>query len=115
VVLPGADPTGAPNARYARTALPALLDRMRLLGAGDPGRYVARLAGGAQILTVDDSGHPPRMGDLNALAVRDVLELAGIPVLGADLGGSRGRSVWFNSREGGQIRVRTIGSDERCL
>src|ERR1700674_3974760 len=40
VVLPGADPAGAPNAKYARSALPALISKMQSLGAGDPRRYV---------------------------------------------------------------------------
>jgi chemotaxis protein CheD len=62
VVLPGADPSGAPNAKYARTALPALISRMQLHGAGDPRRYVARLAGGAQILMLGGSGKLPRFG-----------------------------------------------------
>lgn len=115
VVLPGADPTGAPNAKYARTALPALIAVMQAQGAGDPKRYVARLAGGAQILALGGSVKLPRIGDQNSLAVQEALKTSGIPLHATDLGGSRGRSVWFNPREGGQIRVRTIGSAERCL
>lgn len=115
VVLPGADPTGAPNAKYARSAVPAMVAGMQAEGAGDPRRYVARLAGGAQILRLGGSGTLPRIGDQNALAVQEALKSNGIVVKGTDLGGSKGRSVWFNPREGGQIRVRTVGSAERCL
>jgi chemotaxis protein CheD len=115
VVLPGADPTGAPNAKYARSAVPALISKMQSLGAGDPRRYVARLAGGAQILTLGGSGSLPRIGEQNAIAVQESLKATGIPVQGIDLGGSKGRSVWFNPDEGGQIRVRTVGSAERCF
>src|SRR5260370_9335468 len=40
VVLPGADPTGAPNAKFAGSALPALIARMQAHGAGrDPRRF----------------------------------------------------------------------------
>jgi chemotaxis protein CheD len=112
VVLPGADPSGAPNAKYARNALPALISTMQSLGAGDPRRYVARLAGGAQILRLGGSGSLPRIGDQNAIAVREALKTSGIPLQGSDLGGSKGRSVWFTPSEGGKIRVRTIGSAE---
>jgi chemotaxis protein CheD len=115
VVLPGADPTGAPNAKYARTALPALISTMQSLGAGDPRRYVARLAGGAQILTLGGSGTLPRIGEQNSIAVQEALKSQGIPVKGTDLGGSKGRSVWFTPDEGGQIRVRTVGSAERFI
>jgi chemotaxis protein CheD len=115
VVVPGADPSGAPNAKYARTALPALIERMQSHGAGDPKSYVARLAGGAQILALGGSGKLPRIGDQNSVAVQEALKSTGIPLKAMDLGGSKGRSVWFNPREGGQIRVRLIGSTERCL
>ena len=115
VVLPGTDPTGAQNAKYAQSALPAMIARMQSQGAGDPRRYVARLAGGAQILRLGGSGTLPRIGDQNALAVQEALKSNGILVKGTDLGGSKGRSVWFNPGEGGRIRVRTVGSAERCL
>jgi chemotaxis protein CheD len=115
VVLPGADPTGAPNAKYARTALPALIAGMQSRGAGDPKRYIARLVGGAQILTLGGSGKLPRIGDQNSLAVQEALKSSGIALKATDLGGSKGRSVWFNPHEGGRIRVRVIGSAERCF
>ncbi|MDQ6670042.1 MAG: chemotaxis protein CheD [Chloroflexota bacterium] len=115
VVLPGTDPAGAPNAKYARSALPELMARMQRLGAGDPRRYVARLAGGAHILSLGGSGSLPRIGLQNAIAVQESLKATGIPVRATDLGGSKGRTVWFNPGEGGQIRVRTIGSAERRL
>src|SRR5438105_9862218 len=64
VVLPGADPTGAPNARFAGSALPALIARMQAHGAGsDPRQFIARLAGGAQVLMLGGSGSLLRMGD----------------------------------------------------
>ena len=116
VVLPGADPTGAPNPKFARSVLPALFALMQAQGAGaDPRRYVARLAGGAQVLTVDGPGSLPRIGEQNSVALQEALAAAGVPVQATDLGGSKGRSVWFDPREGGQIRVRAVGSRERYL
>ena len=116
VVLPGADPSGAPNAKFARSALPALVSLMQAHGAGrDARRFIARLAGGAQVLKLGGSGNLPRVGDQNARAVQEVLAEAGVPVKAHDLGGSKGRSVWFDPREQGQIRVRAIGSSDRYL
>jgi chemotaxis protein CheD len=116
VVLPGEDPTGTPNPRFARSALPALVSLMHAVGAArNPGNLVARLAGGAQVLTLDSVRGLPRIGDANALAMFEVLEEAGISVEAHDLGGSLGRSVWFDPRDGGQIRVRAIGSSERFV
>src|SRR5919199_1414892 len=106
VVLPGADPSGAPNPKFARSALPALVSLMQNEGAGpDPRRYVARLAGGAEVLAIGGTGKLPRIGEQNAIAVRETLQAAGGSADANALGGTRGRSVWFDPREGGQIRV----------
>lgn len=116
VVLPGADPMGKPNARFARSALPMLVELMQQHGAGrDPRRFVAKLAGGAHVLALGGSGALPRVGEQNARAVQDALAEAGVPVEAHDLGGSSGRSVWFDPRESGQVRVRAIGSSDRYL
>ena len=116
VVLPGADPMGKPNGKFARSALPALIARMREKGAtGDPRRWLARLAGGAQVLALGGTGTLPRVGEQNGAAVQEVLLTAGIPLLGVDLGGGRGRTVWFDPQDGGRIRVRAVGSSERYL
>jgi chemotaxis protein CheD len=116
VVLPGADPRGEPNAKFARSALPALVTLMQQHGAGrDPRRFVAKLAGGAQVLTLGGSGSLPRVGDQNAKAVQEALASAGVTVQAHDLGGSRGRSVWFDPRDNGQIRVRAIGCNDKYL
>jgi chemotaxis protein CheD len=110
VVLPGKDPTGVPNARFARSAIPALLALMRAAGAaGDPHRVVARLAGGAQVLSMEAVQGWSRVGDANARAVREALTDVGVKIEAVDLGGTVGRSVWFDPRDGGQIRVRAIG------
>jgi chemotaxis protein CheD len=116
VVLPGEDPTGAPNAKFARSALPALLALMQAAGAtADPRRMVARLVGGAQMLSMDAARSWSRVGDANAQALREVLADAGVYIEAQDLGGSLGRSVWFDPRDRGQIRVRAIGSTDRYL
>jgi chemotaxis protein CheD len=115
VVLPGADPNGAPNPKFARSALPALIKLMQAHGAGEPRGYVARLAGGAQVLKLGGSGSLPRIGEQNAQAVQEALAAASITVQAADLGGGKGRSVWLDPRENGRIRVRTVGSGERYL
>ena len=115
VVLPGADPNGAPNPKFARSALPALIKLMQAQGAGEPRGYIARLAGGAQVLKLGGSGSLPRIGEQNAQAVQEALAAASITVQAADLGGGKGRSVWLDPRENGRIRVRTVGSGERYL
>ncbi len=116
VVLPGVDPQGAPNPKFARSALPALMSLMRAQGATtDPRRLVARLAGGAQVLVMDTAQGIARIGEANAQAVVEVLTAAGVAIAGTDLGGAQGRSVWFDPRQGGRIRVRAIGSADHYV
>jgi chemotaxis protein CheD len=116
VVLPGVDPAGSPNAKFAHSALPALVKLMQQRGAAaDPRGFVARLAGGAEVLTLGGSGSLPRVGEQNAKAIQEALASAGVEVKAYDLGGSKGRSVWFNPRDNGQIRVRAIGSTDKYL
>ena len=116
VVLPGQDPQGSPNPKFARSALPALMSLMRAQGATtDPRRLVARLAGGAQVLVMDTARRIARVGDANAQAVVEVLTDAGVAIEGCDLGGAQGRSVWFDPRQGGRIRVRAIGSADHYV
>jgi chemotaxis protein CheD len=73
------------------------------------------LAGGAQVLVLDAVRGMARVGDANARAVQEALAEAGVGIRASDLGGSLGRSVWFDPRDGGQIRVRAIGSTDRYL
>jgi chemotaxis protein CheD len=116
VVLPGSDPAGKPNAKFAQSALLALFDAMSASGATrDVRRYQARLAGGARILAIGGTGSLPRIGDKNVEAVKEALLAAGVPVVAEDTGGGRGRTVWFDPHELGKIRVRAVGADERHI
>jgi chemotaxis protein CheD len=116
VVLPGADPGDQPNPKFAGSALPALMREMTALGAGrDIRRFHARLVGGAQVLALGGGGSLPRIGDKNAEAVRQALRKAAIPVRAEDLGGGAGRTVWFDPREAGVVRVHTVKGGERLL
>jgi chemotaxis protein CheD len=113
VVLPGTDPENAPNAKFAGSALPALLQAMARHGAAtDPRRLQARLAGGAHVLAIGGTGGLPRIGDQNAEAVKAALAAASVPIVAEDVGGGKGRTVWFHPRDGGRIRVRTVGGAE---
>jgi chemotaxis protein CheD len=116
VVLPGADPSEQPNAKFAGSALPTLVREMTALGSGrDVRRFHARLVGGAQILAIGGAGSLPRIGAKNAEAVRQALRQAAIPVRAEDLGGGFGRTVWFDPRDAGVVRVHTVKGGERLL
>lgn len=116
IVLPGEAPGGVPNARYARSALPALHQAMVGRGASaNMRRYQARIAGGAQVLVIGGGGSLPRVGDRNVEAVRDELSRAAIPCCAEQVGGGKGRTVRFDPRDAGRIHVRTIGGEELVI
>jgi chemotaxis protein CheD len=113
VVLPGSDPQNVPNGKFAGSALPALLEAMGRFGTGnDPRRLQARIVGGAHVLAIGGTGSLLRIGDKNAEAVKAALAAASVPVVAEDVGGGRGRTVWFHPRDNGRIRVRTVGGAE---
>ncbi|MCG0314925.1 MAG: chemotaxis protein CheD [Calditerricola sp.] len=93
--------------KYADTAIPALLARMEAWG-GHRRRFVAKLAGGAQMFAIAAAGNPAlRIGERNVLACKALLAEHGIPVVAEDTGGSSGRTVEFDS-ETGKLVIRTV-------
>lgn len=98
-------------AKFANTAVPLLADEMRRHGAGR--RLVAHIVGGASMFgPLLASG--VNMGERNVGAVREALSVAGIPLVGEDVGGDYGRSVYFDVADG-SIRVVSMRHGERQL
>lgn len=88
--------TGRPG-KCANSAIPHLIELMQEAGAGRG--LVARIAGGAAMFAALAPGGV-NMGERNAEAVRTALASAGIPVVGEDVGGEHGRSVYFHVATG---------------
>jgi len=108
ILLP--DPTvgrcnGSP-ARYATTAVEALIELMECEGASRR-RMRARLAGGAAMFQrlLTESGR--QLGTRNVEAARSALARAGVPVDGEDIGGTHGRSVYLDI-DGGRCVVSSV-------
>lgn len=98
-------------AKFAETAVPALLGEMRALGAR--GRVVARLVGGATMFAAL-AAPGAQLGDRNVAAARDALALAGIPIVGEDVGGDFGRSVLLDLAAG-RVVVRSLARGDVVL
>jgi chemotaxis protein CheD len=98
-------------ARCAETALPLLLRELAAVGARRD-RLTARLVGGASMFG-PSPGLPP-MGKRNVTAARQVLAAAQIPVVGEDVLGGHGRSVFFYV-EDGRIEVRSLAGGNVLL
>lgn len=100
------------RAKFAASAVPLLLERMRELGARDS-HVVAKLAGGASMFTSLLTGGPA-IGERNLIATRIALASHGIRVLGEDVGGGHGRSVFLHGCDG-RLEVKSIGRDSVVL
>jgi chemotaxis protein CheD len=86
-------------AKYADTAIPELLMRMKSKGAVT-GRLVAKMAGGAQMFAFMGGSDTMRIGPRNVEATKQALEYFMIPLVAEDTGGNYGRTVELNSQTG---------------
>ena len=114
IMLPTASGSlGGNPAKYADTALKLLLDEIVGLGA-NKSRLRAKIAGGAQMFSFP--GKPPvlKIGERNAEAVGLELKKHGIPLLISDVGGSFGRTIYFDVGTG-ELRIRTINHGEKVV
>jgi chemotaxis protein CheD len=111
VVLPHGDAARADTpGKWANTAVPALIERIRGLGGGQ--RLEAVLVGGASMFAGATGGL--EVGQRNEAAVREELKARRIPVVAHDTGGSRGRTIRV-AVDSGLVTVRAAGSPETPL
>lgn len=112
VMLPAAPEPDTPHmGRYADTAVRTLLDEMLERGARR-GLVMAKLAGGAQMFSVNHEGLA--IGERNVEALESLLRSEHVPLVAQDTGGKRARTVEFDTRTG-MVLIRTAHDTERCL
>lgn len=102
---PSASSGEATPGKYAMTAVPDMLKRIR--GMGGHGLIEARLIGGASMFTALLPPHSVSLGTRNVDAAEAACAAHGIPVIGRDVGGAHGRSIYFTVDDG-QVLVRSI-------
>lgn len=86
-------------AKYADTAIPELIVRMKQAGA-ITNRLVAKMAGGAQMFAFALQSEAMRIGPRNVESCKEMLMRFDIPLLGEDTGGNYGRTIEFDSTTG---------------
>lgn len=102
-------------AKVPETAVPALVAEMQRLGAGAARQLTARLVGGASMFgALLAGGSGVNIGERNVVAAREAVRAAGIPLVGEDVGGDHGRSV-FLYLEDGRVLVRSLRAGDREL
>lgn len=98
--------------KFAATAVPAMLVRMRELGARES--IDARIVGGSSMFASLLPAGSTALGTRNIAAARAACAAHGLPVVGEDVGGSHGRSVYFDVREG-RVLVRSLAKGDVAL
>jgi len=111
VLLPNAALSASQDtpAKFASSALPVMLRRMRELGAHDG--IEARLVGGSSMFAPLLAAGSVSLGARNIAAARAACTAHGIPVVAEEVGGSHGRSVYFDVAQG-TLLVRSIANGD---
>lgn len=86
------------SGRFASAAVVDLINRMVALGS-TPGRMEAKLFGGAAVVPALRV-RPDHLGMQNVNVARQLLREHGIPVRAEDVGGERGRKLFFCTADG---------------
>jgi chemotaxis protein CheD len=110
IVLPESSDRVDQAGKFADTAVPELIARMREAGGAEP-RFETAIVGGARMF--EPSGGLD-IGARNEAAVRAALAKAGIPVKAAQTGGSAGRTLKIAVREL-QVTVRVAGQPTETM
>jgi chemotaxis protein CheD len=93
-------------AKYADTAIPELIDRMKALGAV-ASRLEAKMAGGAQMFAFAVNSETMRVGPRNIESCKEMLNTLSIPIKAEDTGGNYGRTIEFSSSNG-VLSIRSV-------
>ena len=111
VMLPEAIAGGGPVGKFADLAVPELVKQVTALGTATTS-LKAVLVGGAQMFSLGSSGAMD-IGVRNDTAVRAMLAEERIPVVAAETGGSKGRTI--RVVPGGVVLSKEAGGAEKTL
>lgn len=99
--------------KYADLGIEDLLKRMINLGCRKTS-ITAKIAGGASMFNFPDKKISSDVGRRNSEAVIEVIKRLSIPLLAEDVGGNKGRTMIFDSKDG-KVTIRSIGCDLKEL
>jgi len=99
--------------RYVDTAVRYIYRKIMEYGAKDD--IVVKLFGGAQVLAFENYA-PARLtiGEMNVARAEEILNLLGLTVAKADIGGIYGRKLYFSTMNG-DVYLRRMGSNPTSL
>ncbi len=101
------------RAKFADTGIEDLLKKVVAMGARKE-RLVAKIAGGAQMFSVNTNSPSLRVGERNVEAVKKTLNRLGIRIVAEDCGANYGRTVMFYP-ETGEYKIKAIGKEIKSI
>ena len=114
IVLPNSGgKTGVVAGKFADTALPALMEEMKKLGA-EKRRMLVKISGGAQMSLAAGSSEIFKMGERNLEATQIAAAEHSLKIAAADVGGHSGRTLRLYV-ESGRVTVTTAGTEAKDL
>lgn len=99
--------------KFGDTALPELVKLMEDLGCKKANLKVV-IAGGSQMFNLEKGTNVLNIGMRNTISVKASINSMGLPLIAADTGGNRGRTLKIDVATC-VITVRHVGEDERIL
>lgn len=101
------------KAKFADTGIEELIRQMEAAGASRS-RFVAKIAGGAQMFAFNSQSDMVRIGLRNIEASKSKLQELGIPLLAEDTGENYGRTIEFYT-ETGDLLIKSVGKPIKTL
>lgn len=99
--------------KFSDLAIPILIKEMLNKGAQKK-ELKAKIAGGASMFNFTDSKANMDIGARNSASVKSVLKEEGIPIISEDIGGTKGRTITFDSVTG-DLQVKTVGEGIKVI
>ncbi len=99
--------------KYADVAIPYLYNK--LIGNGSKNHNLwAKMAGGAQMFAFEAADYTIRIGKRNIQKVEKMLKNLKIPLIGRDIGGTRGRTIEFDLSTG-DLRIKSFLDEDKII
>ncbi len=115
IMLPSIAESGSKDNiyKFADSGIAELVKRMTSAGASKV-RMVAKIAGGAQMFKLSSTSLISNIGERNVTSVKRVLAAHGIRIIAEDTGLNYGRTIIFNSADGG-LTVKAVGKAPKVI
>ncbi len=114
IMLPEAGTHDASNVfKFADTGIQETLRKLAVFG-GKTVRYQCKIAGGAKMFEMMNTGGIGNIGERNVQSVERVLRAQQIKIIRKDVGANYARTMLLNVADG-SVRIRTAGRPEIIL